>query len=114
MDKYFLMGLDSVRAFEEFGVPGLLDEKGQDGFTIIKYNERTSLLKDLMDAVLGWDCYVEIFYEDVKQVAIEKNHREWRDFFCRIDPEAKMTDGETIDHMMQYYKAPELIHLDQL
>ncbi len=114
MDKYFLMGFDSVRAFEDGGVKGLLDEKGQDGFTIIKYNERTSLLKDLMDAVLGWDCYVEIFYEDIKEITIEKNLREWREFFKIIDPDESMTDGETIDYMMQYYRVPEFIHLDQL
>jgi hypothetical protein len=112
MDKYFLMGLDSVRAFEEHGVSGLLDSG--DNYGIIKYNERTSLLKDLMDAVVGWDGYVEIFYNDIKEIEIEKNRRDWKDFFSRIDPEANMTDGETIDTMMQYYRAPEFLHLDEL
>jgi len=112
MDKYFLMGLDSVQSFKEHGVSGLLDSG--DNFSIIKYNERTSLLKDLMDAVVGWDGYVEIFYNDVKEIEIEKNRRNWMDFFSRIDPEANMTDGETIDHMMQYYRAPEFLHLDEL
>jgi hypothetical protein len=112
MDKYFLMGLDSVHAFKEHGVKGLLDSG--DNYGIIKYNERTSLLKDLMDAVVGWDGYVEIFYEDIMQITIEKNHREWRDFFSIIDPDANMTDGEVIDYMMQFYKVPEFIHLDQL
>jgi hypothetical protein len=114
MDKYFLMGFDSVKSFEEFGVSGLLDEKGQDGFTIIKYNERTSLLKDLMDAVLGWDCYVEIFYEDIKEIEIEKNRRNWMEFFAMLDPDANKSDGEVMDYMMKYYRVPEFIHLDQL
>ena len=112
MDKYFLMGLDSVRAFEERGVTGLLDSG--DNYGIIKYNERTSLLKDLMDAVVGWDGYVEIFYEDIKAIEVEKNRRNWMEFFAMIDPEAIMTDGDTIDYMMKYYRVPIFLHLDEL
>lgn len=112
MDKYFLMGLDSVRAFEERGVKGLLDDNFH--YVIVKYNERTSLLKDLMDAVIGWDGYVEIFYEDIKEIELEKNRRNWMEFFALIDPEANMTDGDTIDCMMKYYRVPEFLHLDQL
>ena len=114
MDKYFLMGWDSIESFKDGGVIGLLDSKGQDSFTIIKYNERTSLLKDLMDALMGWDCYLEIFYEDIKDIATEKNRRHWMEFFAMIDPDASMTDGEVIDYMMKYYKVPEFLHLDQL
>lgn len=112
MDKYFLMGLDSVRAFEEYGVSGLLDSG--DNYGIIKYNERTSLLKDLMDAVVGWDGYVEIFYEDIKEIEIEKNRRNWMEFFAMLDPDANKSDGEVMDYMMKYYRVPEFIHLDQL
>jgi len=112
MDKYFLMGLDSVRAFEEHGVSGLLDSG--DNYGIIKYNERTSLLKDLMDAVVGWDGYVEIFYNDIKEIEAEKNIRNWKDFFSMIDPDANMSDGDVIDYMMKYYKVPEFLHLDEL
>jgi hypothetical protein len=112
MNKYFLMGLDGVNAFKDGGVRGLLDSK--DNYGIIKYNERTSLLKDLMDAVVGWDGYVEIFYEDIKEIANEKNRRDWMEFFAMIDPEANMTDGEVIDYMSKYYKVPEFLHLDQL
>jgi hypothetical protein len=112
MDKYFLMGLDSVRAFEERGVKGLLDDNFH--YVIVKYNERTSLLKDLMDAVIGWDGYVEIFYSDIQDIANEKNRRDWMEFFAMIDPEANMSDGDTIDYMMKYYKVPEFLHLDQL
>jgi hypothetical protein len=36
------------------------------------------------------------------------------EFFALIDPEANMTDGDTIDYMMKYYRVPEFIHLDQL
>lgn len=112
MDKYFLMGLDSVRAFEEHGVSGLLDSG--DNYGIIKYNERTSLLKDLMDAVVGWDGYVEIFYSDIQEIAIEKNARQWREFYKMIDPNDTMTDGEFIDYIATHYKVPEFIHYDQL
>jgi hypothetical protein len=112
MDKYFLMGLDGVRAFEDGGVRGLLDSK--DNYGIIKYNERTSPLKDLMDAVVGWDGYVEIFYEDIKAITSEKNRRDWMEFFAIIDPNANMTDSEVIDYMSKYYKVPEFLHLDQL
>ena len=112
MDKYFLMGLDGVNAFKDGGVRGLLDSK--DNYGIIKYNERTSLLKDLMDAVVGWDGYVEIFYEDIKEIANEKNRRDWMEFFAMIDPEANMTDGEFIEYISRYYKVPEFLHLDQL
>jgi hypothetical protein len=112
MDKYFLMGLDSVRAFEERGVTGLLDDNFH--YVIVKYNERTSLLKDLMDAVIGWDGYVEIFYEDIKEIAMEKNRRDWREFFAMTDPIGEMTDGQFIDYISRYYKVPEFIHLDQL
>jgi hypothetical protein len=112
MDKYFLMGLDSVRAFEEHGVRGLLDSG--DNYGIIKYNERTSLLKDLMDAIVGWDGYVEIFYEDIKAIEMAKNERQWKEFFKMIDPDDMMSDGEFIDYLFDYYKVPEFIHLDQL
>lgn len=112
MDKYFLMGLDSVRAFEAYGVKGLLDCK--DNYGIIKYNERTSLLKDLMDAVVGWDGYVEIFYNDVKEIELEKNKRQWVEFFRMIDPNNEMSDGRLINYMMDHYKVPEFLHLDEL
>ena len=112
MDKYFLMGLDSVRAFEEHGVRGLLDSG--DNYGIIKYNERTSLLKDLMDAIVGWDGYVEIFYEDIKAIEMAKNERQWKEFFKMIDPDDMMSDGEFIDYISRYYRVPEFIHLDQL
>ena len=112
MDKYFLMGLDAVRAFEDGGVVALIDCK--DNYGIVKYNERTSLLKDLMDAVVGWDGYVEIFYSDIVEIETEKNHRQWREFFVMIDPKASMTDGEVIDYMIKYYKVPEFIHYDEL
>jgi hypothetical protein len=112
MNKYFLMGLDAVRAFEEKGVQGLLDCK--DNYGIVKYNERTSLIKDLMDAVVGWDGYVEIFYSDIKEIEIEKNKRQWREFFAIIDPIGEMTDAQFIDYMYKYYKVPEFIHYDQL
>jgi hypothetical protein len=112
MDKYFLMGLDSVQAFEERGVKGLLDDNFH--YVIVKYNERTSLLKDLMDAVVGWDGYVEIFYEDIKEIEIEKNARQWREFYKMVDPEDMMSDGEFIDYIAMYYRVPEFIHLDQL
>jgi hypothetical protein len=112
MDKYFLMGLVSVQAFEERGVKGLLDDNFH--YVIVKYNERTSLLKDLMDAVIGWDGYVEIFYEDIKEIEIEKNARQWREFYKMVDPEDMMSDGEFIDYIAMYYRVPEFIHLDQL
>jgi hypothetical protein len=112
MDKYFLMGLVSVQAFEERGVKGLLDDNFH--YVIVKYNERTSLLKDLMDAVVGWDGYVEIFYEDIKEIEIEKNARQWREFYKMVDPEDMMSDGEFIDYIAMYYRVPEFIHLDQL
>lgn len=112
MDKYFLMGLDSVRAFEERGAKGLLDDNFH--YVIVKYNERTSLLKDLMDAVVGWDGYVEIFYSDIVEIEKEKNKRKWMEFYKMIDPEDTMTDGEFIDYLFDYYKVPEFIHYDQL
>lgn len=112
MDKYFLMGLDSVRAFKEHGVSGLLDSG--DNYGIIKYNERTSLLKDLMDAVVGWDGYVEIFYNDIVEIEKEKNKRKWMEFYKMIDPDDTMTDGQFIDYLFDYYKVPEFIHYDQL
>ena len=112
MDKYFLMGLDSVRAFEERGAKGLLDDNFH--YVIVKYNERTSLLKDLMDAVVGWDGYVEIFYSDIVQIENEKNKRQWMEFYKMIDPDDTMSDGEFIDYLFDYYKVPEFIHLDQL
>jgi hypothetical protein len=112
MDKYFLMGLDSVRAFEERGAKGLLDDNFH--YVIVKYNERTSLLKDLMDAVVGWDGYVEIFYSDIVEIETEKNRRQWREFFAMTDPIGEMTDGEFIDYISRYYRVPEFIHLDQL
>jgi hypothetical protein len=112
MDKYFLMGLDSAQAFEERGVKGLLDDNFH--YVIVKYNERTSLLKDLMDAVIGWDGYLEIFYEDIKEIELEKNRRNWMEFFAMIDPEDMMSDGEFIDYIAMYYRVPEFIHLDQL
>jgi hypothetical protein len=112
MDKYFLMGLVSVQSFEERGVKGLLDDNFH--YVIVKYNERTSLLKDLMDAVIGWDGYVEIFYEDIKEIELEKNARQWREFYKMVDPEDMMSDGEFIDYIAMYYRVPEFIHLDQL
>jgi hypothetical protein len=112
MDKYFLMGLDSVRAFEERGAKGLLDDNFH--YVIVKYNERTSLLKDLMDAVVGWDGYVEIFYSDIVEIETEKNRRQWREFFAMTDPIGEMTDGEFIDYISRYYRVPEFIHYDQL
>ena len=112
MDKYFLMGLDSVRAFEDRGVKGLLDDNFH--YVIVKYNERTSLLKDLMDAVVGWDGYVEIFYSDIVEIETEKNRRQWREFFAMTDPIGEMTDGEFIDYISRYYRVPEFIHYDQL
>lgn len=112
MDKYFLMGLDSVRAFEENGVKGILD--CGDNYGIIKYNERTSLLKDLIDAVVGWDGYVEIFYSDIVEIEVEKNRRNWMEFFGMIDPDATMTDGQVIEYITKYYKVPEFVHYDQL
>lgn len=114
MDKYFLMGFDSVKSFENRGTQGLLDEKGQDSFTIIKYNERTSLLKDLMDALMGWDCYLEIFYNDILEIEREKNRRNWKEFYKMIDPDDTMSDGQFIDYLFDYYKVPEFIHYDQL
>jgi hypothetical protein len=114
MDKYFLMGFDSIKSFKDGGAQGLLNEKGQDSFTIIKYNERTSLLKDLMDALMGWDCYIEIFYNDVKEIESEKNKRQWLEFFKMIDPNDEMSDGQFIDYMMDHYKVPEFLHLDEL
>ena len=112
MDKYFLLGLDGVYAFKDGGVNGLLDCK--DNYGIFKYNERTSLLTDLMDAVVGWDGYIEINYSDIQDIANEKNRRDWMEFFTMIDPKASMTDGEVIDYMSKYYKVPEFLHLDQL
>lgn len=114
MDKYFLMGYDSVKAFEDGHVERLFDEKGQDGFTIVKYNERTSLLKDLMDSLMGWDCYVEIFHCDIIDIEKEKNKRQWMEFYKMIDPDDTMTDGQFIDYLFDYYKVPEFIHYDQL
>lgn len=112
MDKYFLMGLDAVQAFEERGVIGLLDSK--DNYGIIKYNERTSLLKDLMDAVCGWDGYVEIFFNDIVEIEREKNRRNWMEFFAMIDPDANMSDGEVIDYMVKFYKTPEFFYTEEL
>jgi hypothetical protein len=112
MDKYFLMGLDSVQAFQERGVTGLLDDNFH--YVIVKYNERTSLLKDLMDAVIGWDGYVEIFYEDIKAIEVEKNRRNWQEFYKMIDPDDIMSDGQFIDFLFDYYKVPEFLHLDEL
>ena len=114
MDKYFLMGFDSVKSFEDGGVDGLLNEKGQDMFTIIKYNERTSLLKDLMDALMGWDCYVEIFYSDIVEIEREKNRRNWMEFFAMLDPDANLSDGEVMDYMMKFYKVPEFLNTEEL
>lgn len=112
MDKYFLMGLDAVLAFKEKGVAGLLDSK--DNYGIIKYNERTSLLKDLMDSVCGWDGYVEIFYRDIVDIETEKNRRNWMEFFAMIDPDANMSDGDVIDYMMKFYKVPEFYTTEDL
>lgn len=114
MDKYFLMGWDSIESFKDGGVKGLLDAKGGDSFTIIKYNERTSLLKDLMDALMGWDCYVEIFYEDIKEISTEKNARQWKEFYKMVDPDDMMSDGEFIDYLAIHYRVPEFLHLTQL
>jgi hypothetical protein len=112
MDKYFLMGLDAVQVFESNGVSGLLDSG--DNYGIIKYNERTSLLKDLMDAVVGWDGYVEIFYNDIVEIEIEKNRRNWMEFFAMLDPDSNKSDGEVIDYMMKYYKVPEFLNTEEL
>jgi hypothetical protein len=112
MDKYFLMGLDSVRAFEERGAKGLLDDNFH--YVIVKYNERTSLLKDLMDAVIGWDGYVEIFYSDMVEIEKEKNKRQWQEFYKMVDPEDMMSDGQFIDYLFDHYKVPEFIHYDEL
>jgi len=112
MDKYFLMGLDGVNAFKDGGIAGLLDCK--DNYGIIKINTRTSLIVDIMDKAIGWDGYLEIFYNDVVLIEYEKNHRNWKEFFAMIDPDANMTDGEVIDYLMKHYRVPEFIHLDQL
>jgi hypothetical protein len=112
MDKYFLLGLDSCRLFTENGVKGLLDSG--DKYKIIKYNERTSLIEDLMDEVMGWHGYVEIFYSDVVEIEQEKNARQWREFYKMVDPEDMMSDGDFIDYLATYYRVPEFLHLDQL
>ena len=112
MDKYFLLGLEASLAFKENGTNRLLASGAK--YRIIKYNERTSLIKDLMDAVVGWDGYIEIFYSDVVEIEQEKNKRQWREFFTMIDLDDNMSDGEFIDYMSKYYKVPEFLHLDEL
>jgi hypothetical protein len=112
MDRYFLMGLDAVRVFEDGGAKALLNCK--DNFGIIKYNYRTSLLKDLMDAVVGWDGYVEIFYSDIVEIEAEKNSKSWIEFLGMIDPNHNMTDGQMLDYISTNYKVPEFIHYDEL
>lgn len=112
MDKYFLMGLDAVTVWEEKGAQGLLDSLIK--FEIVKYNERSSLLKDVLDAFIGWDGYVEIFYNDIKEIEVESNKKHWKQFFEMVDGDDEMSDGEFIDYLIDHYKVPELLNLEEL
>lgn len=112
MDKYFLLGLDAVETWKDKGAQGLIDSLTK--YSIAHYNYRSSLLTDVLDAFIGWDGYVEIYYNDVKEIEVEKNKKHWNEFFKMIDPDDNMSDGEFIDYMVKYYKVPEFLNLDEL
>lgn len=112
MDKYFLMGLDAVEIWKDKSAQGLIDSLIK--FDIVKYNERTSLIEDLAYEFIKHDGYVQIFYNDVKEIEVEGNKKHWNQFFEMIDPESNMNDGEVIDYMIKYYKVPEFLNLDEL
>lgn len=75
MDKYFLMGRDGIIAYQNSGAQGVAN--CEEDWAIVKYNERSSLLKDLLDKFIGWDDYLEIHYTEVEEIERQKNAIQW-------------------------------------
>ena len=112
MDKYFLMGNDGIEAFKRRSARGLLDSK--DNYAIIKINTLTTSIAEIMDKTIGWDAYLEISYNDVEDIEIAKNRRNWMEFFRMIDPDGDMTATGMVHYLTEYYKVPEMINVKEL
>jgi hypothetical protein len=112
MDKYYLMGSDAIVAYINGGASKLAECK--DNFSIIKYNERNSLLKDLLDAFIGWDDYHEISYKEMQDIHRAKNAIQWADFINMINPDNDLNDTDLLEYMATYYKVPEFLSTEDL
>ena len=112
MDKYFLMGRDAIIAYQDSGAQGVANCK--DNYAIIKYNERNSLLKDLLDKFIGWDDYLEIHYTEVEAIERHKNRNQWYQLRNMICGDQKMTTEQYLTYLQTFYKVPEFFDTEDL
>lgn len=112
MAKYFLLGQDSIVDYKKGGPMAAVDNK--NNYSVFKYDDESMTLHDLLNAVIGYDGYLEITCDEYANIKKAKNIIQWHEFMHMIDPDDDMTDGEMLDYIINYYKVPEFIHLDQL
>ena len=112
MKKYFLLGYDSIYAYQNGGPIALVDN--EDNYGLIKFDSDRMTINDLLDAVVGYDAYIEITIQEYVRIERAKNIMQWHELMSRIDPDDKMTDSEMLDYLSTYYLAPEFIHNERL
>lgn len=112
MTKYFLLGYDSIYAYQKGGPIALVDS--EDNYGLFKYVSHCMTINDLLDAVVGYDAYMEITIEEYVRIKRAKNIMQWHEFISRIDPEDKMPAKEMLEYLSTYYLTPEFIHDERL
>ena len=112
MTKYFLLGYDSIFAYQKGGPIALVDTN--DNYGLFKYDSDCMTITDLLDAVIGYDAYIEITIDEYVRIQRAKNIMEWHELMGMIDPDDKMTDSEMLNYLSTYYLTPEFIHHDRL
>ena len=113
MDKYFLMGRDAIIAYQDGGAQSVAN--CEDNWSIVKYNQRNSLLKDLLDKFIGWDDYLEIHYTEVEEIERQKNAIQWHKLRnYASEKNGSMTAEQYLVYLQTNFRIPVLLDLEDL
>ena len=79
--RYFLLGVQGVTLFENEDYKSLAQNKGD--WELVGYDPIKDDVVELLQQVIGWECYLELNEGEVKLVndAIELTEKQERDFY---------------------------------
>lgn len=79
--RYFLLGVQGVTLFENGDYKSLAENKSN--WELVGYDPIKDDVVELLEQVIGWECYLELSESEVKLVndAIEVIDKQNRDFY---------------------------------
>lgn len=79
--RYFLLGVQGVTLFEDGDYKSLAENKSN--WELVGYDPIKDDVVELLQQVIGWECYLELSESEVKLIndAIEALEKQERDFY---------------------------------